>query len=156
RQHCVGAGFDAARDAPREMNSEERESRIGDRVNQVPNQLPSRWENFVVLTTKRNNSKRRLLTGQSHDTVAMKTGAIDHAGGPDSALSRFENNLVTPSADSAHFAARQNPRSSLLNQFRVFPGDSAVVGNTGAGHDHRRDTSAVGLDFTQLLQTDHR
>src|SRR2546423_1732920 len=137
------------------MDAEEWESWISNRVNQITNEMSSCGKNLVVFPAKWNDLQVRVIAGEFHDPVAVEAGAINHASGPDSAESRFEDDAVIMFLDAANFTASQDLAACLLNEFRILSRDRSVVGNTGTRYGHRRNAATIGLNFSQLLGPNH-
>src|SRR5437762_6725255 len=70
-KHRIRTRLDTAGDPAREVNSQKWKARIGDRVNQVPHELPPVGHDFVILTTKRHDLQPLRISSEPHDTVAM-------------------------------------------------------------------------------------
>ena len=129
------------------MDAQERKTRIGDRIDQVPHEVTPRGNNLVVLAAKRNNSQRALIPCKSHDAIAVESGTVNDPRGFDGASSCFEHNFTGAFCNPPDFAIDQQLAAALLNQLGILQGNSRIIGDAGSGHVKRSDAGAVRLHF---------
>ena len=79
----VRAGPDLAVDARREMDAQEREARVGDRVDEPADEAPGLRRERVVVAPERDDPRRRPAgAGHRGDAVGLETGAGDDVDRP--------------------------------------------------------------------------
>ena len=98
-QDRVGTGFNGAVDSSRKVNAEKRELRIGNRIDQIPDERSSGRSHLVVFAAKRNDSYFRVGATDSRHTVALQTAAIHKSFAKNIAGSRGQyDRTVLPAA----------------------------------------------------------
>src|ERR1019366_6165757 len=115
-QQSVRAGLDAAIDPAREMYSEEREARIGNRVNKRPYQVAPLWLHFVIFSAEGDDFEVGLHSGHAGDRVAIQAGTIDHVSCPEAAGAGLHDIKASVLPQSEHLGAKHNLASGSLNQ----------------------------------------
>lgn len=80
-EHGVRTGLDPAVDESCEMHAEERELRIGYRVDEVSDQVLGRGFEAVILAAERHDADIFALARQPCDAVAVQAGAVDEEVG---------------------------------------------------------------------------
>src|SRR5262245_555885 len=71
-KYRVRAGLDAAADHAREVDAEERQRGIGDRVDQVAHQMMGTRHEFVIFAAERNDLHARLDAALARDPVRLQ------------------------------------------------------------------------------------
>jgi len=61
-----------------ELNSQEREIRIGQWVNEIPYQVTTFRLQFIIFAPKGHDARSRFRAGQFNNSITVQTGAIDH------------------------------------------------------------------------------
>src|ERR1700722_19545146 len=75
RQYGIWAGINAAAHPPREMHSQKGKAQVGDRINQVFDQMFALRRQIVVLAAKGNNPNLRLFAAHQADAIALQASA---------------------------------------------------------------------------------
>ena len=86
-------------DHPGEVHIQERQIRIGDRVDESLDEVAPRWHEFVVLAPERHHPHLGDDPGEGSDPVRLQAGAIDQEVGMDATF---------PEADADPTAADPN------------------------------------------------
>ena len=105
-------------DQPREVDAEERELRIGDRVNQIAAPVPDVGIQFVVLAAKRHDPGIRPRAAELRHAVAVQPRAIHDA------------------------TSLEIPRRVLQHHAAVRP---LHAGHAGVQHDRNRSRVGMGV-----------
>ncbi len=94
REHGVGSGLDLAADAARQMHAEERELRVGNRIDEAFDQVAALRRELEVLAAERNDPHPGVVAGHPRDAVALKPAAVDERRGRDRAAGGLEHQPV--------------------------------------------------------------
>ena len=93
-QHRVRPGDDRSVEALREVDAEERERRIRDRVDEPAYEPFGLLSKRVVVAAKRDDSHRWPRPGKARDTIGLEAGAPDHRACPKRAFVRVDPHLT--------------------------------------------------------------
>ena len=160
-EHRVRSCLDAAANPAREVYAQERELRIGHRVDQPAHQLmASRVMAFrsdlVILAPKRHDDRIRPRPGKPGDTVAVKAGAVDDGARRERSLSGLNDHLAAATRQIQNPSSCADFPAPLCDELRVFLRHGNVVGDAGDRHVERANAGAVRLDLPQPFRADHR
>jgi hypothetical protein len=150
REDRIGAGLDTTPDHAREVRAEEREVRIGDRVDQVAYEpLPFRRQP-EILAAERHDGQSRLDAAQPRDAVGLQSSAVDQSaradladGGVEDEAHRVASHRDDPRA-GAHDGA--GPLDRTLQRF----GHRTEVDDARLWHVERLHSPCVGLASAKL------
>ena len=159
-EHGIGTGLDAAFGHAREVNPQERKSRIGHGVDQVSHQeLPLRRD-LVVFAAKRNDA---VLFGSLllpppiilRDDVRLQAAAVDQMFGAVIAAGGLQDDFLGTIED-AHDSLRQtNVAARVTNFLGISRGDFFVIDDAGFGNVETFDAGGVRFEFFQPLRPDN-
>src|SRR5581483_685659 len=90
-EHRVRPGMNAPVDHPCKVDAQEGKARIGNRVNEMLNQISLLRFQFEILSAERDNLHPRLQAGQFGHAIAVETRAVDDEPCMKMPLRRFEN-----------------------------------------------------------------
>src|SRR4030095_1009640 len=138
-QHGVWPGFDGAADGAREVNAEERETRIGHRINEVLDQAPTLRNQLVVFAAERNNSYTGISAAQVGDAITLQSTAVDQVSGAEFASGRAENEFIGAAFAMVQARIKPNFAAGGPNQLGIFSGDDSIIHNPRLRHQQYRD-----------------
>ena len=75
-EHGIGPGLDTVIDRPGQVNSEKRQRRIGDGIDQALHEMPAFRQQVVVLTSERNDTDARINAAQARHAIGMQAGTV--------------------------------------------------------------------------------
>ena len=149
-QYGVGADGDAAVDHPRQVHAEERQFRVGDRVDQVIDDLILAGGQAEVFAAKRNDLVIDLDPGHGRQAIGLQTGAGHQLPGLPHAVMAADGDLVGAFLDrgdgglQADFAAGgfDHPGHGLAHLF--------VIDDPGGIEEQTAKTDDIRLAAAQL------
>ena len=94
-EHRVRAGPHLAIDALGEVHAEEREARIGNRVDEAANERPGVGRQRVVVAAERDDPLAAGVAGHRREPIGLETGAGDDVARDDVAARRREDLLAS-------------------------------------------------------------
>src|SRR5271165_2556227 len=150
REYCIGSGLDAAMNEAREVYAEERELRIGHRVNEIVDEMLAFRLELVVLPAKGNDLCLIPRTSHAAHTVAMQAGAVDDEIGLIIAAARI--NVPVPVAIQMRDFRREPDIPATSGNFAYHGArHGRVVHNAFLRNTKRFNTGGMGFDFANLL-----
>ena len=155
RQHRVRSGFDAARDPAREMDTEKREARVGNRVDQVAHQELTFRPDQIILASKGHDPHRALLSGELRHAIRVQPGA-----GHQKIAGRFAGSVTHAPATritmkGGHACAGYDFPALLPDQTRQRLAHGRIVGDAFLRDVNRLHAARMRLDLAQFFATEH-
>lgn len=154
-QHSIRPGMHASVDAACEVDSEKRKLRVGDRIDEVAHEVPSRGHEFVELASKRNNPHVGVwVQGTTGHLVGVQPGTVHDESSLECAACGLDRdggwrlNHIQHALIECEIAARSN------HERRQRPAHLAEVNDAGVLDMERCHAGGVGLQLTQLVRTD--
>src|SRR5262245_20282967 len=153
RQHGVWPGFDGAADGAREVNAEEREPRIGHRINEVLYEVSTLRNQLVVFAAERNNSYTGIGAAQLGDTVTLQSATVDQVSGAEFASGRAQNEFIGATFAIVQARIKPNLAAGGPNQLGIFSGDDSIIHNPRLRHPQSRDAGHMWLALADLFRS---
>jgi hypothetical protein len=155
RQHRIRPGFNAAPDSAGEMDAQEREARIGYRVNQIAHQELAFGPDQVIFAAKRHDANRARLTRELGDAIRVQPGA-----GNQKIAGRFSGCVNSaPAARLAmkrrHAGAGDDFPALLSNQALQHLTHPRIIHDAFLRDVNRLDAARMRLDLQQLVAVEH-
>jgi tRNA-modifying protein YgfZ len=141
----VGAGLDAAMDHAREMDAEERETRIGHGINQVADQRAAVGDQLVVFAAERDDLQPGLDAAQASDTIRLQAATVDQILTGDSTLASLENELGRQATAGEHAVIRADGAPLVGGDPGIRLGHLLVIDDAGLRHQKAGDTADMRL-----------
>ena len=147
RQDGVRPHLHGAVDAAGEVHAQEREGRVGDRVDQRAHERGGLVAEPVVLAAERDDPHLRAGPGQAGHPVAVQAGAVDDQAGPAGSAARMQGDGLAD-LDGLQGGAGAH----VGGQVRCdAPGHGGEVHRRRLGDVQRGESPGVRLPLTQLV-----
>lgn len=151
-EHGIGAGFDATVDEASEVDAEEGEGGVGDRVNEVPNEVLGFGGEFVVFAAEGNDAGFWFFACEASDSVGVEAGAVDEKVGLGGvAVFCVEEPAGEAAFDTSDVEVGENGGAVGLDLAGELGDDCGVVNDAFFGDVDSCKAVAVGFNFTDLL-----
>src|SRR5581483_2057963 len=154
RQYGVWAGINPAGDPSREVNSQERETRVGDWINKRTQQGSALGNKIVIFAAEGNNPDFRIVSRYLSNAVAEQSRAVDDRGGRKRAAWSFDDHFAGVPLDGRSASAGENSASVFGDEFRIFLTYLREVCNTGGRDMQGEQACGVGLEFPEFFGAD--
>ena len=112
-QHRVRADLHPAVDPPCEMDAEEREPRVRDRVDEPTDKVLRFGHQRVVLTAERHDPHLTSHPGQGRHPIGVETGTVHHHPGPNPMIHRTNVGTVAVMGYGHHLEIGANVGTAL-------------------------------------------
>ena len=154
REDRVRAGPDRAVVAAREVDPEEREARVRDRVDEPADERPRVRREPVVVAPERDDPLRAVVAGQRRHAVRPEAGAGDRPVGQDVAAGRRGEDAVGALLEAGHGPPGLDRPARGPDVVGVGVGDRPVVDDAGPRRPQPADPERVRLELPDPLRTD--
>src|SRR3954447_9820282 len=148
-EHRVRPDPDVAGDLLREMDAEEREGRIWDRVDQASNEGASTRLQRVVPAPERHDLRGRRRAGHASDAVGVEAGARDDGAGRERARLGPELRGSAPRRDRKDLSTRSNRALKRSDVVGERARDAAEVDDAGRWGIERPEPRNVRLELSE-------
>ena len=132
-------------DAPGQVHAEERQLRVGHRVDQAAHEVRGGGGQLVVLAAERDDAHRRAVAEQPGHPVGVQPGAAHHHVCRQVAARRLDYDLVRAVGATDDLGAGQQPCPGVAQQADEHGAHRAVVDDAGLGHVQGGDRCDVRL-----------
>lgn len=151
-QHGIRARLDAAVDHAGEVDSEEGESRVGHRIDEVLHERMALGYEFIVFPPEGYDLESRVNATPARDPVALQPAAVDEIAAPDFARRCIENQLALPADASPHPGAGSDLPLPQPNPVGHLLCDLSKVNDPRLGHVQSGNAGNMRLVVTQFLR----
>ncbi len=153
-QYRIWTCFDTSADQAREMYTQKWKSRVGHRIDEIPDQILAAWNQGVIFTPERNDPRGVSGTSLSADAVTLQSRTINDevalifaVGGPDSPGAGFPELGYFGREANLPAVAFDQPYHCFCNRRKI---DNSFMGYAKSGQ-----TRSMRLELVNLLGPEH-
>ena len=133
------------------MHSQEREARIGDRVNQSFDEIMLRRDKFVIFSAKWHDSEAKIGVRHFGNDIAVESGAIDHESSVHGPGSRLQHDPIWIADNRLNAVTGKHFPAALSNEFSVLGRNNLKVGDTSRWYVNATYSRRIRLNFSNLV-----
>jgi hypothetical protein len=137
---------------PREMDAQERETRIRDRVDQVLDQRPPVGDQIKIFPSKWNDLQSRFYSAKAGNPVTLKAGTIDEMPTTNLFSWRFEDEFSIAAVKRNEARLGKNAPAISADDVRKCARDQGVIDNSCLGHKKTGDPGRVRLNLPDFIR----
>src|SRR3974390_2210944 len=146
-----GGGGAGAGEGAGEVHAEEREARIGHRVDGIADEEAALRLYFVVFAAKWDDLEIGFAARHARDDVAIEPSAVDNIAGANRSGGGFDDVGVAVVTQAGDFGVKDDFAAAGGDQLGVLVGDVFVIHDAGGGHEQGADAVGVRFKFAELV-----
>src|SRR5262249_46441570 len=151
REHGVRSRLDSAVNRAREVDAEEREGRIGNRVHQVPDQADALRSQLVALAAEGDDVQPWADAAELGDAIGAQPGAVDQRAARDRAAVRLDDDLTAGAAHVLDASAEHELTTRSPHLAGEHLDDARIVDDPGLRNVEAGNAGHVRLKLADLL-----